>query len=87
MNRWRMGEDMGSKEMVRCPLTFNPDRKGQAEDYEFNDLYDDDIYGDAILGVGHTTCDNMSDIIPDIGQQAACNNLGDIVLDVGQHAT
>jgi hypothetical protein len=21
MNRWRVGEDMGSKEMDRCPLT------------------------------------------------------------------
>jgi hypothetical protein len=24
MNRWRVGEDMGSKEMDRCPLTTAP---------------------------------------------------------------
>jgi hypothetical protein len=23
MNRWRVGEDMGRKEMDRCPLTLN----------------------------------------------------------------
>jgi hypothetical protein len=47
-------------------------------------LYDDDISSDAILDIGHTACDNVSDI--NIGQQAVCDNLGDIVPDISQWA-
>jgi hypothetical protein len=32
-----------------------------------------DISGDDILDVGHTTHNNVSDIVPDVGQQAASN--------------
>jgi hypothetical protein len=66
---------------------FDPEGKGRAEDDKFNDLYDDDISGNAVLDVGHTACDNVSDIIPDVGQQPVRDNLGDIVPDVGQQAT
>jgi hypothetical protein len=32
MNRWRVGEDRGSKEMDRCPLTaYHPQTNGQME--------------------------------------------------------
>jgi hypothetical protein len=47
-------------------------------------LYDNDISSDAILDVGHTAHDNVSSIIPDVGQQSVHNNMGDIVPDVGQ---
>jgi hypothetical protein len=66
---------------------FNPEGKGRAEDDEFHNLYDDDISGNTVLDVSHTACDNVSNIIPDVGQQAVCDNLGDIVPDVGQQAT
>jgi hypothetical protein len=63
---------------------FDPEGKGQAEDDNLMDLYNDDMSGNAIPDVSHTAGDNLGDIVPDADQQVAPH---DIVPDVGQQAS
>jgi hypothetical protein len=49
MNRWRVGEDRGSKEMDGCPLTISVN---QSQTYHFQDVSNQRTNGDEQTNVG-----------------------------------